>query len=225
MTMNGLRLAGIAGAAFALGATACGASQTPVESASVAHPRASHTDAPPWPDDASAWSSIHSARFRMSIPLPDAASWTIDDAARPELVATHALTQSTVVVRSEIEPTLVNHAKCDERARTLGLFPDEARGAALHTVEDVVTVGPEAYDTHIRVAIEATTAEGPIRGHVFAAGAYVRKCLFVHVSTEVPTGGGEPILSARLALARVRTLGGIRVDELGAVKRESPDPH
>jgi hypothetical protein len=213
-------------ATLALASTACGGAQAPVESAtaSVAHPRARHADAPSWPDEPEAWSPIHSTRFRLSIPLPDASTWSVDDTSKPELVATQPSTRSTVVVRSEIEGALVNHAKCEERARTLGLFPDETHAGSLHTVEDVVTVGPEAYDTHVRVAIEATTTDGPIRGHVLAAGAYVRKCLFVHVTTEVPTGGGEPVLSARLALARVRALGGIRVDELGAVKRESPDP-
>ena len=120
--------------------------------------------------------------------------------------------------------SLVNHAKCEERARDLGIFPNEARGPELRSIEDVVTVGPVAYDTHIRVVVEPTSEGGPIRGHVLAAGAYVRKCLFVHVETDVPTSGAEPVLSSRLALARVRVLGGIEFDEFGGVKRQPLDP-
>ena len=209
-------------AAIALGAVACAESEPGrVESPGVAQ-GARAASAPQWPDAIDRWTAVHSARFALSVPLPDVTTWAIDDATTSSLVATQPSTRSKVTLRLEVEPGVVNHAKCEGRARDLGLFPDEARSKTLRTVEDLVTVGPEAYDTHVLVAIEPTTPDGPIRGHVLAAGAYVRKCLFVHVETEVPNGAAESVLSSRLALARVRTLGAIRVDELGAVPREQP---
>jgi hypothetical protein len=42
----------------------------------------------------------------------------------------------------------------------------------------------------------------------------------LHLTTAVPSERDEETLSQRLAVARVRMLGGIRVDELEAVPRE-----
>jgi hypothetical protein len=94
----------------------------------------------------------------------------------------------------------------------------------MHRIEDVVGIGPEAFDTHIEVAVEPPSRpDGPITGHVLAFGAYVRKCLFVHLTTRVPTAASENVLADRLVLGRVRVLGGIRLDELGAIPREKPE--
>src|SRR6185312_3297176 len=105
------------------------------------------------------------------------------------------------------------------RALERGLAPKNLD--AMRSVEDVVTVGPEAFDTRIRVVVEPPARpDGPIVGHVFAFGAYVRKCLVVHVATSVPSSGAETVLSDRLVMARLRIVGGVRLDELGAVPRE-----
>ena len=201
------------------GALGCGGGAPAVQTASIA--RAQEPPARPYPESIEQWGAYRSARFRLSIPLPMPRAWKIDDRSRPELVATEASTRSTLTVLSEIEPTLVNHQLCEARARTLGLAPD----AALQTVEDVVTVGPEAYDTRVQVGIEKGV--GPERrlvGHVFAFGAYVTKCLVLHLATEVRSDEDEQALSQRLAMARVRTLGGIKVEELGTVPRGKSPP-
>jgi hypothetical protein len=105
---------------------------------------------------------------------------------------------------------------CEARARTLGLVPERAT----RTIEDVVTTGPEAFDTRVRVALEARgPAGGPLVGHVLAFGAYVRKCLFVHLTTSVASEREEDTLSQRLAMARVKLVAGITIDELDTVPR------
>jgi hypothetical protein len=182
--------------------------------------QATEGPARPYPEAPEDWGTFHSRRYRMTIPLPTPRAWTIDDHSRAEMVAIDAATRSTLVVLSEDEPTLVNHDMCEARARTLGLVP----AAPLSTVEDVVTVGPEAYDTRIRVAIE-TAGNAKLVGHVLAFGAYVKKCLIVHLATEVAASDrDEPALSQRLALARVRTIGGIRVDAPGSIPRVAETP-
>jgi hypothetical protein len=200
---------------IALSVLACGETTSSVQTATL--PARSDAEAPPYPEAPAAWAGYHSLRFAMTIPLPDAGRWKIDDQSRHELVAAEPTTRSSLLVLLEAEPGLVNHALCEERARVLGLFPTKA----LRTIEDAVTVGPEAFDTHVRVGVEARGApDGPLVGHVMAAGAYVRKCLFVHLATEVPSAGDDGALSQRLALARVRTLGGITLDELNTVPRD-----
>jgi hypothetical protein len=171
----------------------------------------------PFPEAEAAWGKLHSLRFHLSVPVPDPASWRADDRSRGELVALEASTKSRLVVAIEPQSSLMNRQRCEARARELGLVP----AATLRTVEDTVTVGPEAYDTRVWVALETSKSEnGPIVGHLFAFGAYVRKCLFVHVTSEVPSGRDESVLSQRLALARVRMVGGITMDNFQEVPRE-----
>ncbi|HEY2517842.1 MAG TPA: hypothetical protein VGI39_43530 [Polyangiaceae bacterium] len=203
-----------------VGTLGCGASDSNVQTANVG--RAEEGPALPYPDSPSAWEGFHSLRFALTVPLPDAATWKVDDHSRGELVGAQPRTHSGLVLMEETEPALVNHKGCEERAKARGLVPNRT----LRTVEDTVTVGPEAFDTHVVVGVESRGPDGPLVGHVLAYGAYVRKCLFVHLSTEVPSTRDEATLSERLALARVHTLGGIKIDELGEVPREPHDrPH
>ena len=174
----------------------------------------------PYPESSADWGTYHSVRYRMTIPLPRPRAWRIDDHSRLELVAKEGSTHSKLEVTIEDEPRLVNHAMCEERARMLGLVP----AGGLKTIEDAVIVGPEAYDTRVRVGIEAGTNGGRLVGHVLAFGGYVRKCLLVHLATEVGSEEDEATLSQRLALVRVRTLGGIKIDPLGAVPRVEERP-
>jgi len=202
----------VAVAAVGLGAAACGAAEPSVQTANVGTQGASIA---PFPEDNAAWTSVHSSRFALTVPLPNASGWRVDDSSRSELVAVDSMTHSTLVLMREVQHDLMNHAKCEERAKYLALEPERA----MKTIEDVVLVGPEAYDTRILVEIEPRSSEGVLVGHLFAFGAYVR-CLFLHLTTAVPSERDEETLSQRLAVARVRMLGGIRVDELEAVPRE-----
>jgi hypothetical protein len=200
-------------AAVGFGSTACGGATPAVQTANVGPQESSIA---PFPEDAPSWSGVHSARFAMTIPLPNADKWRVDDTSRAEMIAVDGTTRSTLVVMREVESGLVNHAKCEQRAVELALEPERA----MRTIEDVILTGPEAYDTHVKVEIEPRGSEGVLVGHLFAFGAYVRRCLFVHMTTAVPSERDEETLSQRLAVARVKLLGGIRVDELEAVPRE-----
>lgn len=194
-----------------VGATlvACGDPATGARVEAPTRPTTSATTSarPPTFDEAT-WGKFHSKRFLLTVPLPDGRAWKIDDHARRELVATHAATTSTVTVYSAYGQELMSHAKCEERARAEGLVPKQA----LQTVESQVTVGPEAFDSRIWVAAEPKGPKGPIVGHLFLFGAFVRRCLFVHLETQVPSREDEDVLSDRLAVARVRLLGGLKID-------------
>ena len=203
--------------AAAIFAVACGPAAPPVQTANVG--ATDTTPGAPVPESSADWSGVHSARFAMTIPLPHASGWVIDDHSLAELVAVDRSTKSSLVVLRESEPDLVNHTMCELRARTLGLVPEHVT----RTIEDVVTTGPEAFDTRVRVAVEARGgADGPLVGHVMAFGAYVRKCLFVHLTTSVGSERDEAVLSQRLALARVKLVAAITIDELDTVPRAKP---
>lgn len=168
------------------------------------------------------WGSFHSQRFQLTLPLPEGKAWRIDDHREPELTARHEASASRIVLSVFREDDLMNRNKCREAAKRRGLVSDEG----LSLVADEITVGPEAYDTRIWIALgdpaaagrhgRAQTPAAPSRlmGHVFATGAFLRTCLFFHFTTEVPQGGSaeEAVLSHRLALARTKILGAIRLD-------------
>ena len=180
--------------------------------------------APRYPSEDAAWGRYHSKRFQLSFPLPDGKAWRIDDHSRPSLFALHEATSSRVWVQATQEDELVNRQKCEERARALGWVTS----TKLTTVEDQTTIGPEAYDSRIWVALDAAKPGGAIEGHVYLFGAFIRRCLLVHVSTVVSSAKDEEVLSERLALARARivralTLDPPRVTDDATVPRDKPE--
>lgn len=180
--------------------------------------------APRYPADDAAWGRYHSKRFQLSFPLPDGKNWRIDDHSRPSLFAIHEATSSRIHVIATQEDELVNRQKCEARARALGWVASET----LTTVDDQTTIGPEAYDSRVWVALDAAKPGGELEGHVYLFGAFIRRCLLVHVSTKVASARDEEVLSERLALARARVIRGLtldppRVTDDATVPRDRPD--
>jgi hypothetical protein len=180
--------------------------------------------APRFPMDDASWGRYHSKRFLLSFPLPDGKAWHIDDHSKPSLFAVHDATSSRVWVMTTQEDELVNRQKCEERARALGWVTS----TTLTTVEDQTTIGPEAYDSRIWVALDAAKPGGELEGHVYLFGAFIRRCLLMHVSTRVPSAKDEDVLSERLALARARILRSLtmdaqRVSDDATVPRDKPE--
>jgi len=161
----------------------------------------------------------HSKRLAVSIPLPDGRAWRIDDHSQPELVATHAPTQSKVVVAVFHADELVGRTQCEALSRTRRLLP----AGDLRTLEDEAILTQETFDTRVWVAIEP--GSGPDRslvGYVMAFGGFLRKCFALVFSTRVDDAADESVLSSRLAFARARVLGGLELDAFGNVPRDVP---
>ena len=202
--------------------TACGDPAPAPPPRTAAEPPASV--APRYPNDEASWGRYHSKRFLLSFPLPDGKTWRIDDHSRPSLLALHEPTGSRITVITTQEDELVNRQKCEERARALGWVTS----TKLTTVDDQTTIGPEAYDSRIWVALDAAQPGGALEGHVFLFGAFIRRCLLVHVSTRVASAKDEDVLSERLALARTRIIRGLTIDpprtsDDAAVPRDKPE--
>ena len=207
-------LLGLVISSFVFGCAGGGAQ---VESPTVGTPLREGAAPGSFPEDEREWGSYHSKRFALSVPLPARRDWKIDDHAHRELVASHEKTRSSLVLYAFSGTELMNRQRCEAKSRELGLVPE----GELTTVGDEVTVGPEAYDTRVWVALRVGKSEQmPIVGHVMGFGAYIRKCLFFHFTTEVRTAKEESVLSSRLALSRLRMLGRITLDVFDDVPRE-----
>lgn len=189
-------------------------------------PDASPSAAARPPEDATeprAWGKFHSKRLQLTIPLPDGRAWKIDDHRAPELVAVHAATSSRLVILATREEELMNRQRCEERARARGWVTN----FSLTTVEDEIHIGPDAYDSRVWVAID-TPKDGGLEGHVFLFGAFLRRCLLVHLSTSVPSGKDEDVLASRLAVGSARIVKAIsiappRTTDDAVVPRDRPE--
>lgn len=183
---------------------------------------------PSYTTEAAAWGKFHSKRFNVTANLPDGKAWKIDDHKEPDMVALHDATMSRFTVRATNEEGLMNRQRCEARARALGIVPDKA-DKLFTTVHDDVWIGPEAYDSRVWVAIEAGQPGGGMTGHVFLFGSFIRRCLFVHLSTTIPTGNQEEVLATRLAVAEEKivkaiTLDAPRTSEDATLPKEKPPP-
>jgi len=204
---QGLALA----SAIALGVAACGPA---TEAKPPPPPPAVAAGAVSFADGAAA-ARFHSGRFGLSVALPDGKAWRIDDHGKRELWATHAPTHSSLTIYQWNETELMNRAKCETRARELGLDVE----GELDVVEQQVASVPDTWDTRIVVLSELRPASKAVLGHVLAYAASIRKCIFFHFQTDARVGE-ETVVSSRLAVARVTILGGLTMDVFGAVPRE-----
>ncbi|MBX3207916.1 MAG: hypothetical protein KF764_22915 [Labilithrix sp.] len=208
-------------------AAACGdppvttaATRSPADAPAPAQSKA----APEYAREDAAWGKFHSKRFQATIPLPDGRAWKIDDHRGAELVAVHAPTDSRLTLVATQEDELMNRQRCEQRARDRGWVMKPT----LSTVEDRVTVGPDAYDSRVWVAIDPAGEGGTIEGHVFLFGAFLRRCLLVHLATRVPSTKDDEVLASRLAVGSARIVTAIAIDPLrttddASVPRDKPD--
>jgi len=204
----------VRGALFLLALVACG------PAAPAVSPPPPKPAAVSFPEDPRPLPRYHSTRLALSLPLPDGHAWRIDDHSGPELVATHAATRSRVVLATFRADGLVGRAQCEALARDRRLVPVVPE---LHPLEDVSGITQETFDTRTVVAVvPGAGPDQPLVGHVMAFGGFLRKCFVFDFSTEVDGAADEPVLSARLAYARARILGGLALDPFATVQREGP---
>jgi hypothetical protein len=195
-----------------LALAACGGT-----SASVPLPVPARAAPIAFPDDPKPLPRFHSKRFALSLPLPDGKAWRIDDHTRPELVAKHPPTRSTVTVVVFRAEELVGRSQCEALARERKVVP----AGDLQVLEEQTGITQQTFDTRTVVAIAPGVGpDQPVVGHVMAFGGFLRKCFAFDFATEVDGAADEAVLSARLAYARARILGGMEIETLGAVQRE-----
>ncbi len=187
----------------------CGSSPTPTAPRPVAP-----TPAPTWRDPLASEpiGIFHSKRFDLSLPLPDGRGFAIDDTRGPWLVAKHAGSRSTLLVRRWRELSAIDRDGCEAVAR---------RGRSLPSLDaaDVVDVRnlpvPPDHDTVATAALfrpaprpPATTA--PLYGLVLAFGAWSRQCFAYAFVTELDGPGAEPIVAERLVRMMDQSLAALR---------------
>jgi hypothetical protein len=173
-----------------------------------------------FPDDPRPLPRFHSTRLALSLPLPDGHAWRIDDHTQPELVATHPPTRSRVLVAVLRADELVGRQQCETLAHERRLVPS----VDLQVLEQEIGITQQSFDTRTLVAVDPGVGpDQPLVGHVMAFGGFLRKCFVFDFSTEVDGAANEAVLSSRLAYARARILGGLRLESFDTVTRQGPE--
>lgn len=100
------------------------------------------------------------------------------------------------------EPVLMNHTRCEARAREWA--PDIPQTAHARIIEQrpLPEVPDREFDTEfIAGVVEPRTSDAHVEGFAFAFGASMKKCVAIVFSTSANTPGGSARMGDRLGLA------------------------
>ncbi|MRG93888.1 hypothetical protein [Polyangium spumosum] len=165
---------------------------------------------------ASSFTTFTSARFDLALPLPEGASFRVDDRTERWLVARHDATSSVLLVRAWREDETMNHARCEARARTWRDLPTRD-GRRLVSASRLGV--PADHDTLVEILLgSAAPSAGPAEGFVLAFGGWAKRC-FVYVFSTRDTS--ERVVMERLAVMASGSLARIRVQSDLAPRRSS----
>jgi len=148
------------------------------------------------------WGIVESQRFLLAVPVPDAAAWRVDDRSGLWLVATHAASRSTLLVRSWREGSIVDHYGCEREARLWRpdlLGRDDADLGGRRRLDR-----PARFDTEVGFQVRRDGTG--LRAIAAALGANVRRCVALVFITRVEGPDAEREAAGRLVFATTRIL-------------------
>lgn len=172
---------------------------------------------------------VSSLRFGLKIPLPDGASWRVDDKSGSWLLARNAGAASELLVRVWREEEVMNRGRCEERARFGRKLPERQ---SMDSVEKHAVGVPAEFDTVVEVGVIAPALEGKkvkpgqdLRGVAMAFGGKGRRCFAWVYVTSAGGSGAEAVLGDRLATMVQESLGRIgMINELELQIERGPSP-
>jgi hypothetical protein len=140
------------------------------------------------------WGKLTSQRFFLSLPLPDAREWHVDDTSGRWLAATHLPSKSMLWVRSWREGAVVNHAACEAAARS---YRPDLLGHDEAALADRRPLGaPDGFDTEVGFSVSRN--KGALGGVAAAFGARVRQCLVIIYATRADGPDAEELVADRV---------------------------
>lgn len=170
--------------------------------------------------DAKDWGELYARALQLHVPIPEPRKWRMAERGN-EVVGVHSASHSKLWVTFWEERDLQNRTTCRAGAERDGLLAKRP----MAVLEEHVDALPDAYDTRFWVAIDSARPEGRITGHVYATGAFLKRCFFFHYESSVPSEAHSDVLGARLAAARIRMLGTMKLDppRIGDDGRVTPE--
>jgi hypothetical protein len=177
----------------------CGATSEP---APTQRPKSRQPAAEVGPPDLTTgvWGEYRSARFDLRLPLPDGASWRVEDSRSPWLEARHAAANTNLLVRTWPEVGTANRQACEARARLWRDLPGRERADIVDRRRIDV---PPGFDTIVEVGVTPETkgARGDlaIEGFAMAFGGWAHRCFAFVLTTKASGKDAERLVAVRLA--------------------------
>jgi hypothetical protein len=164
--------------------------------------------------------TFHSARFELSLDLPDGKAWRIDDHDGPWLVAVHEPTSSTLNLRSWTEEQPATKHRCYDRAKQWKQGLPDIDTA--HAVSDELRKLDGGVEARIVSGVEVAEGSPHIAGYAVAVGTAVRKCVVIAYRTEAGRHAGPEAVADRLAVVSETVMSKVRFDRTLTPVREAP---
>ncbi|WP_437924892.1 hypothetical protein WMF37_38590 [Sorangium sp. So ce291] len=172
-------------------------------------PRAAPPAPPPSTLGEGQLGEYRSERFDLRLPLPDARGFRVEDGEGPWLVATHAASSTSLLVRTWREDGRASRAACEARARLWRDLPRPDR--SLTAVERRIDV-PEGFDTIVEIGVADAQPGAPIEGFAVAFGGSGWRCFAFIAETRAAGRSAEQVVAERLAAVVEISLGGVRLE-------------
>jgi hypothetical protein len=166
----------------------------------------------------SSWKSVALKRFSLSVPLPEFAEWSIDDASEHWFVARHAGSRSELRVRAWSAARLITPEQCEAQARAwLPTIPLPAESDA---VEVRRLRAPDGYHGRLIAGVRMPEGVAELEGYALAFGATVGRCYTAVFTTRARGSRAEEQVGAALAVIAGGTL-----ERVEAAQVEDRAPH
>ncbi|MBX3128977.1 MAG: hypothetical protein KF718_19835 [Polyangiaceae bacterium] len=141
---------------------------------------------------------VASARTGLSVTLPSAGSWRIDDGAR-WLVASHAESRSELSLRVWRAHRRVRIEEC--RAQVALWRPEFPTWSETEVLDQRDLQAPKDFAGTVTVLVRPVVGSSELEGWVVAFGASIDKCFAGLFRTRASGSGAEAALGDRLAQA------------------------
>lgn len=186
-------------AALVLACAACASAPPPAPAAEPPPP-------PPPPPKSSvgiadrAWGSATSARFSVTISLPERKDWQIEDVRETWWTARHTASASELSVKTWRTSRLARREDCQKQVALWRPKAPNPEAEPASVVDRRPLESPAGYHTELVVGVRRAGKDGEIEGYAFAVGHTIGQCYAALYTTRAHGGNAEATVGERLAL-------------------------
>lgn len=187
-------------AALALALVACSPKPPPASPAAPLPPQP-----PPAPKTSPgiadrAWGTVTSARFSVTLALPERKDWQIEDVKETWWTARHAPSASELAVKTWRTSRLARREDCQKQIALWRPKAPNPEAQPATVVDRRPLDAPAGYQTELVVGVRRTGNEGEIEGYALAVGHTIGQCYAALYTTRAVGGSAEATVGERLAL-------------------------
>lgn len=147
-----------------------------------------------------AWGSVKSARFSLTVSLPELERWQIEDVREAWWTARHAPSQSELAVKTWRTSRLARREDCSKQIALWRPKAPNPEAEPATVVDRRALESPAGYQTELVVGVRRSGAGGKLEGYALAVGHTIGQCYAALYTTSATGTSAEATLGTRLAL-------------------------